>query len=128
MSKFPLDSFFFPLCSCLSHAQRSGRSIIAKRRNKTSSDSTQMNDVPIMKHRRALRKRHSNKKNVHLSCQYCIFCPICKGNNFFVVGSTQALLWVSFHYHHYHIKISNLPSFNIFHITFCKHIAYCFYR
>ena len=65
---------------CLSYAQRSSRSISCKRRNKTLYDSAWTDDSSVRKHRRALR--HSNKKNVHLSCWYCIFCPVCKGNKF----------------------------------------------
>ena len=87
--KFPLYPFIFISFSFLLSvdASQMHRDQVdpshAKKRKKTLYNSTQTDDGSIRKHRRTLR--HS-KKNVHLSCQYCVFCPVCKGNKFLCHG------------------------------------------
>ena len=65
----------------MSHGQRFSRSIFSRKRL-TTTDSARSEDSPTLKDQKWQRKMHSNKKAVLLSCQYCTFCPVCKGNNF----------------------------------------------
>ena len=107
----------FTLCRCLSCAQRSSRSILCKRRNKASLDRTVTDNSPIMKHRKALRERHSKTRMHTCPADTVCFAPFAKATNMFVAGSTQAVLWVRFYYHHYHF-ITILKFLTYLHLTY----------
>ena len=73
----PAYCSLFTLCRCMSCKQRSSRSTLCRKNVSTFCDSAKSEDGPILKHRKWLRKMHSKKSAVLLSCQYCTFCPVC---------------------------------------------------
>ena len=52
----------------------------------------------IIKHRKSLRKMHSNKKLYSCPADTAHFALIAEATNLFVAGTMQTQLWVSFHY------------------------------
>ena len=74
--------YFCPItsCRCMSHRQKSSKSILSSKTLTASTVSASCEDSTIFTQQKWLRKCTDTNKGVHLSCQCYTFCPVCKDN------------------------------------------------